>query len=211
MRKSVLRNGIVLGLINIIRNGVHDAGIMVDTNGNIFTQIQSGTNHLFTTALYGSSPRYFFSSSGDDYYHFFALGLGTRFNCHKFSFDIEALFYNTLCKDVVDIGDEIHDIINKYEDDGKSFSDDASKEDKDRVEDLAEQFHKYTYPSLRFSVSYNLLSHFSLFATAGVDIRIEDWNDEAFDYGKRNMYIDFTAGSKDITLYPSFGFGIKIR
>ena len=43
-------NGIALGLINIIRNGVHDAGIMVDTNGNIFTQIQSGTNHLFTTA-----------------------------------------------------------------------------------------------------------------------------------------------------------------
>ena len=204
-------NGIALGLINIIRNGVHDAGIMVDTNGNIFTQIQSGTNHLFTTALYGSSPRYFFSSGGNDYYHFFALGLGTRFNCRKVSFDIEALFYNTLCKDVVDIGDEIHDIINKYENDGKSFSDDASKEDKDRVEDLAEQFHKYTYPSLRFSVSYNLLSHFSLFATAGVDIRIEDWNDEAFDYGKRNMYIDFTAGSKDITLYPSFGFGIKIR
>ena len=204
-------NGIALGLINIIRNGVHDAGIMVDTNGNIFTQIQSGTNHLFTTAVYGSSPRYFFSSSGDDYYHFFALGLGTRFNCHKFSFDIEALFYNTLCKDVVDIGDEIHDIINKYEDDGKSFSDDASKEDKDMVENLAEQFHKYTYPSLRFSVSYNLLSHFSLFATAGVDIRIEDWNDEAFDYGKRNMYIDFTAGTKDVTLYPSFGFGVKIR
>ena len=79
------------------------------------------------------------------------------------------------------------------------------------VENLAEQFHKYTYPSLRFSVSYNLLSHFSLFATAGVDIRIEDWNDEAFDYGKRNMYIYFTAGTKDVTLYPSFGFGVKIR
>ncbi|MCI7080763.1 MAG: caspase family protein [Treponema porcinum] len=204
-------NGVALGLINIIRNGVHDAGMMIDTNGNIFTQIQSGTNHLFTTALYGSSPRYFFSSGGNDYYHFFALGLGTRFNCRKVSFDIEALFFNTLCQAVVDIGDEIHDIINKYEDDGKSFSDDASTEDKDRVENLAEQFHKYAYPSLRFSVSYNLLSHFSLFATACVDVRIEDWNDEAFDYGNRNLSIDFTAGSNDVTLYPSFGFGVKIR
>ena len=204
-------NGVALGLINIIRNGVHDAGMMIDTNGNMFVQIQGGTNHLFTTALYGSSPRYFFSSGGDDYYHFFALGLGTRFNCRKVSFDIEALFFNTLCQAVVDIGDEIHDIINKYEDDGKSFSDDASTEDKDRVENLAEQFHKYTYPSLRFSVSYNLLSHFSLFATACVDVRIEDWNDEAFDYGNRNLSIDFTAGSNDVTLYPSFGLGVKIR
>lgn len=204
-------NGVALGFINIIRNGVHDAGMMIDTNGNMFVQIQGGTNHLFTTALYGSSPRYFFSSGGDDYYHFFALGLGTRFNCRKVSFDIEALFFNTLCQAVVDIGDEIHDIINKYEDDGKSFSDDASTEDKDRVENLAEQFHKYTYPSLRFSVSYNLLSHFSLFATACVDVRIEDWNDEAFDYGNRNLSIDFTAGSNDVTLYPSFGLGVKIR
>lgn len=66
-------------------------------------------------------------------------------------------------------------------------------------------------PSLRFSVSYNLLSHFSLFATACVDVRIEDWNDEAFDYGNRNLSIDFTAGSNDVTLYPSFGLGVKIR
>lgn len=199
-------NGISLGLINIIRNGVHDAGGFIDTNANSFLQLQCGTNHLFTSVLLGSP----FLTDADTEDCLFGLGLGSRLNVYKFSFDIEALCFFTIFQPVIDLGNDIHDIIKKY-DDGDRFSQDATKADKDAVRDLAKEFRHYFYPSLKLSAGYNLLKHFSLFATASFDIRVEGWNDEAFDCGRRNLYIDFTGGSTDVTIYPAFGFGVKIR
>lgn len=199
-------NGVALGLINIIRNGVHDTGVFIDTNANTFVQFQCGTNHLFTSFMTGSPL-----SGDDEDAVFLGLGFGSRLNLAKFSFDVEALCFFTICQPVIDLGDSIHDIIKKYHDEGKWFFRDATQADKDAVLDLKNEFGHYFYPSLKFSASYNPFKHLSIFATACFDVCVEGWNDEAFDIGRRNLYIDLSGESADVTIYPAFGLGVRIR
>ncbi|MBQ0052443.1 MAG: hypothetical protein KBT11_10340 [Treponema sp.] len=183
-----------LGLVNIIKNGVHDFGISYDSNGKLCLQIQEGGKNLFTNiGVAGKVQGDFFNGEFCEVW----LGLGSRFAYKKLSLDTEFLWKYVFSKEFTDLRNSVMD---------------AHDADNDELaEELVKDFSKFQIPHLQFSLNFEVAKHFALFGAFGVDLRVEDFNDEAFNHQKHNLSGSFNAGDKKISLYPAFSAGIKIK
>ncbi len=182
------------GLINIIKNGVHDFGCGLDTNKTLYFQIQEGGQYLYTTIGAAGKMQYQYF---DGQWAKVFIGLGTRQKCKYFSFDEEFLWNFTLCDNVHKLGSDMK----------KAVKD----EDEDKMEDIIKELKHYQSPSLRFTVNYEPLKHFSIFTSAQLDIRTHDRNDEAFIFQDHKFVHSITVDNTKITFYPAFSAGVKIR
>ncbi len=177
------------GLINIVKNGVHDFGIGYDSNENLYFQIQEGGRNLFTNiGVAGKLQDDFFNG---EYCEVWA-GLGSRKTWGRFSLDLEFLWKFVFCK-------ETTDLIN------------AAEDDDDCAEELLKDLKHFQLPHLRLSANVEIVKYVALFGSCGVDLRIEDFNDQAFIHQKHNLSGSFKADDRKVTLYPVFSAGIKIK
>lgn len=183
-----------LGLINIIKDGIHDFGAGVDSNKNIYFQIQEGGKNLYTTIGAGGKLQSDFFNG--DYATVFA-GLGGRDYLGMFSFDQEFLWKFAFCEEVRTIGKNVKDAI-------KDKDEEAAKE-------FAKDFKYYQIPAVRLTANCHLASHFAVFASAEVELRVEEFNDQAFTYSEHKLSGSFDCDGKKVTLYPAFSAGVKIR
>lgn len=179
------------GLINIVKNGVHDFGIGYDSNKNLYFQIQEGGRNLFTNI--GAAGKL----QGDFFYGEYCeawAGLGSRKTWGRFSMDLEFLWKFVFSK-------ETSDLIDMAED----------EEDDDRAEEILKDLKHFQVPHLRLSANVEIVKHVALFGAFGVDLRVEDFNDQAFIHQKHNLSGSFKADDRKVTMYPTFSAGIKIK
>lgn len=194
-------DGIAIGLFNWIGNGVHDGGVYIDTDQTATLQFQSGTNTLFST----------FGISGPvDTPDTLFVGLGTREKFGKhFSIDLEVLFKiaTSTPEYITDFAEETYSKYNTLEKLIK-FNDD----DWERMQAFGEEIKTFEIPSVRTTLNFDFNRFISFFVNASVDIGVSSWNDNAFLAHDRRWSQRIDLNDSDyLTLYPSFGVGMKIR
>jgi hypothetical protein len=125
------------------------------------------------------------------------LGFGTRIPlASRLSLDIEAIG-----RSVIDLTD------------GNAYMDELEDGDEIRVEtyhearDVFDEFYAGLVPSLRLSLNVSIFKHLAAFVALNTDVRIEDFNDDAFEIGTHTFSVDADMGK--VTLYPSLSLGLK--
>ena len=177
-------DGVALGVINIIKDGMHHIGFNWDTNDMIDTFFQTGTKNLFMTFGTAMDRSYAFSEKSDDKDENKTVivygGFGTEFRFSFSSIDIEFLYKWVYDKDSYP----------KDEKAAKNFD-----------------YSAFTIPSFRFT--YNALSmrHVDLSLGASFDIRDPGQNDKAFECTRHRFKFD----DDDSTIYPALFLGVKIK
>lgn len=73
----------------------------------------------------------------------------------------------------------------------------------EKIEGLA-----FVKPEFRATVNLSFAKHFSIFASASVDVCVPEYNSKAFEYGKHEAPVDI-SGDGSCLLYPHYSFGIK--
>lgn len=67
---------------------------------------------------------------------------------------------------------------------------------------------QFVKPEFRATANLSFAKHFSIFASASVDICVPEYNSKAFEYGKHEAPVDI-SGDGSCFLYPHYSFGIK--
>lgn len=194
-------DGVAFGLFNWIGNGVHDLSMYLDTDNTTTFQYQSGTNALFST--FGISGTV---ETPDTVF----FGIGTREKLGKhFSFDFELLFKIATSTPEY-VTDFVEDTYNKYNTLEKIIK--FNGDDWERLVIFNNKIETLEIPSVRATMNFDFGNHFSIFANATMDFGFSEWNNNAFQAHNRRWSerIDFDDNSY-MTLYPSFGVGMKIR
>lgn len=190
--------GVSLGILNFIESGLMSPAYFQDSEGNAFIQYQGGTPSFFTTFLVGTKANW--GNEWDWDYGFAGFGIGTRLGYGNFlCFDVELL--NTL---VIDTGryDEAYKRIPMID-----TSAPISEEDmENHVDAIAAVFKGMNIPSLRITANAYFSKHLSVFASYNMNMKIQGYNNEAFEYGTHSNPYTLSDKAK---LYFSWSFGIR--
>lgn len=179
-------DGIQLGLVNISRNGIMEAGMSLSTNGNTRFTFTSGNRHLYTVIGACGSTRDFFTKHDDEenVSGIAFAGLGTRFCLGMFNFDFEGIAnFSGYKKDEAEIATEKA----KAKDDEKVF-----------------EYDCYFFPSFRLSVGCTPVRHLNIFAGAIFSFEVSE-NEKGFKSLNSNLSFD----ASDVTVHPEFEVGVR--
>lgn len=191
-------NGIALGIFNFIENGIMSPSVYQDSNGNFFIQYQGGTPSFFTSFIAGTKANW--GSSWDWDYGILGFGVGFRlFPKHFINFDIEFFNKTIISKEQVKNTAEMIPETEKL----ISMTD---AEQEELIKKIANSYKHFYIPSIRLTGNLNFSQHFSLFSAYNIDIKIKDFNEVAFDYGKHS---GSNTISNNVCLYFSWSFGIR--
>ena len=177
-------NGLALGLINIIKNGVHDLSITWNSNDMVDCSFKSGTNLLYFT-IGAEAPRHtvFDRQNATLLEKETGLiygGVGSRIIVPVCSFDFDFL-WKTLFNST------------NY----------TKTERIARDSIIVEQI-----PSFNFTLTLFPESHINLIGGVGFDLKINGFNDRAFNILNTKYSFDL---NDEVSLKPAFFFGMKIR
>ena len=177
-------NGLALGLINIIKNGVHDVSVTWNSNDMVDVSFKSGTNLLYFT-IGAAAPRHTIfdrhnaSLLEKDTGLFFG-GIGSRIITPICSFDFDFLWKVLL-----------------------NSSNYTRTERISRDSIITENI-----PSFNLTLTLFPESHINLIGGAGFDIKINGFNERAFDILDTKLNWNL---NNEVSLKPAFFFGVKIR
>ncbi len=176
--------GVAFGLINIIGDGMHHLGFNWDSNNLFDTFIQTGTKHLFISFGVAMDRNQVFVSPEERENRTVLLygGLGTEFRFGFSSLDLEFL-----CKTVMN-----KNLLNAID-----------------TEELEQNYDPLLIPSLRLTFNALSMKHLDLSLGMSIDFRDAEKNAKAFEY----TYHRFKLGDEtdDVTGYPAFFLGFKIK
>ncbi len=175
-------DGVAIGVVNIIKDGMHHLCFNWDTNGMFDTFFQSGTRNLFIT-LGAAVDRHTIFIDEDDNAHatwIYYAGFGTEFRFGFSSLDMEFLFKQVY-------NDTIYP---KSDEEAKNFN-----------------FAELYIPSFRLTFNALSLRHIDLGLGVSFDIRNHGENDRAFEY----TYHRNASKDTDATVYPAVFIGFKIK
>ncbi|MBP5519716.1 MAG: caspase family protein [Treponema sp.] len=175
-------DGVAIGLINIIKNGMHHVGFYWDTNDMFDIYLQTGTQKLFVTLGAAQKRTTLFKNEVPAISY---VGLGTEFRIGFTSLDVEVLskFVNL-----------------------KKF---GTYHGFYKEEDDSEHYSGTDYFIHGARVTWNFLraKHFELNLGATVDVNVHGYNDRAFELIEHK----WGGGTDDFELYPSCFLGFKIK
>ncbi|WP_022933115.1 caspase family protein [Treponema bryantii] len=174
-------DGLAIGVINIIKDGMHHLGFNWDTNGMFDMFFQSGTKNLFITIGVATDAKEFFSDKDwDDSTRVYYGGFGTEFRFGFSSLDLEFLgkfVYNR--NELPQTGSEAYEY----------------------------NFGQLFIPSFRLTFNPFSLKHIDFSLGASFDIHNWGANDTAFAY----TYHRFGDDEDDTTVHPAVFIGFKIK
>ena len=174
-------DGLAIGVINIIKDGMHHFGFNWDTNGMFDMFFQSGTKNLFITIGVATDAKEFFSDKDwEDSTRVYYGGFGTEFRFGLSSLDLEFL------------GKFVYD---KYE---------LPRSESEAYE---YNFGELFIPSFRLTFNPICLKHIDFSLGASFDIHNWGSNDTAFAY----TYHRFGDDDDDTTVHPAVFIGFKIK
>lgn len=175
-------DGIAIGVINIIKDGMHHVGFNWDSNGMFDTFFQSGTKNLFIT-MGAAVDRHDIFVDEENNPHvtwIYYAGLGTEFRFGFSSLDLEFLF--------------------------KTVYNEAAYPKTDKEAEKF-NFEEFCIPSFRVTFNALSLRHVDLGLGMSFDIREIGKNDKAFNY----TYHRFVSKDDDKNIYPAVFIGFKIK
>jgi hypothetical protein len=193
-------SGIALGVFNFILDGIMSPTVGMSTRDELCVQYQGGTDAFFTTLMIGGN-----AGAGETWftdYLLYGFGIGSRIRAgSKLSFDLELLF-----KQILDVGElkrisEANGDTLEYDD-----SDDVKTPAERDLDRWADDYNHCGMPSARVTANWMFFKHFGVFTSVAVDMRIDGYNERAFDFG-RNPTNTVTMSS--MTLYPSWSLGLR--
>ena len=177
-------DGLAIGVINIIKDGMHHVGFNWDSNGLFDIFFQSGTKNLFITLGAAMDAKNLFIDTDElteDLTYIYYGGFGTEFRFGFSSLDLEFLFKTVYNKD----------LLPKTEDEAEDY-------------DFSEMY----IPAFRVTWNALCLSHIDLSIGASFDIRNYGSNDKAFKYTTHRFKSD---EDDDTSVYPALFIGFKIK
>ena len=170
-------------------------------------QYQSGSNSLFTTigVAYTSKKSVNYDPAFSKKNMAF-VGLGTRIDLKDDdSFDIEFL-WKISSKNMKGLKNSVKSETGK---DLKLTS--LLKFNSTAIHATGKFFNivnNYQIPAARLTLNLGLGKHFTIFASGTFDLKINGWNDKAFDEGYQRKW---EWSNNQFAIYPSISAGIKIR
>jgi len=174
-------DGLAIGVINIIKDGMHHLGFNWDTNGMFDVFFQSGTKNLFITIGVSTDAKEFFSDKDwEDSTRVYYGGFGTEFRFGFSSLDLEFLgkfVYNR--NELPQTGSEAYEY----------------------------NFGELFIPSFRLTFNPISLKHIDFSLGASFDIHNWGSNDTAFAY----TYHRFGDDEDDTTVHPAVFIGFKVK
>lgn len=179
-------NGVALGLLNFIGNGIKAPALYWDflpgTN-QIWCQFQNGTKHLYTTWLAGTEAGF------DGNYAVVGGGIGCRIGENGFSLDFELLSRQIITSSSKQLITNL----------GKVFGG---------------QFGSFPgidmmYPTVRASLNLGNRNKFTLFTAYSADLMVDGWNNAAFDVWEASKIYEKTIGGKQCKIRTTWSFGFK--
>lgn len=174
-------DGLAIGVINIIKDGMHHLGFNWDTNGMFDMFFQSGTKNLFITIGVATDAKEFFSDKDwEDSTRVYYGGFGTEFRFGFSSLDLEFLgkfVYNR--NELPQTGSEAYEY----------------------------NFGELFIPSFRLTFNPISLKHIDFSLGASFDIHNWGANDTAFAY----TYHRFGDDEDDTTVHPAVFIGFKVK
>ena len=174
-------DGLAIGVINIIKDGMHHLGFNWDTNGMFDVFFQSGTKNLFITIGVATDAKEFFSDKDwEDSTRVYYGGFGTEFRFGFSSLDLEFLgkfVYNR--NELPQTGSEAYEY----------------------------NFGELFIPSFRLTFNPISLKHIDFSLGASFDIHNWGANDTAFAY----TYHRFGDDEDDTTVHPAVFIGFKVK
>ena len=175
-------DGIAIGVVNIIKDGMHHIGFNWDTNGMFDTFFQSGTRNLFITLGAAVDRHTIFIDENDNAHAtwIYYAGFGTEFRFGFSSCDLEFLFKQVYNDTIYPQTDE----------EAKDFC-----------------YDQLFIPSVRLTFNALSLRHIDVGLGVSFDIRNHGENDLAFEYS----YHRYASKDKDSTVYPAVFLGFKIK
>ena len=177
-------DGLAIGVVNIIKDGMHHVGFNWDSNGLFDIFFQSGTKNLFITLGAAMDCKDVFVDADDvkeAVTYIYYAGFGTEFRFGFSSIDLEFLFKTVYNKDVLP----------KNEKEAEDY-------------DFAQMY----IPAFRFTWNALSLNHIDLSVGASFDIRNHGSNDKAFKYTTHHLKSD---EDDDTSVYPALFIGFKIK
>ncbi len=171
--------GLQFGLVNISRDGILETGISYDSENNVNFFFQSGLRYCYTILGYSTSAQNIFDakSFNSPAYNEWFAGLGVRASFFQFDFDFQFL---------------------------SNFNNSYGNHTFMVYELLQESF---VYPSMKYSLSFNALNHWSVFAAVNFAMSFNDNNSIKLRDIGRNLRF----GADECYLYPDFELGIKYK
>ncbi len=174
-------DGLAIGVINIIKDGMHHLGFNWDTNGMFDLFFQSGTKNLFITIGVSTDAKEFFSDKDwDNSTRVYYGGFGTEFRFGFSSLDLEFL--------------------------GK-FVYNRNELPQTKSETYEYNFGQLFIPSFRLTFNPISLKHIDFSLGASFDIHNWGANDTAFAY----TYHRFGDDDDDTTVHPAVFIGFQIK
>jgi hypothetical protein len=186
--------GASFGLFNYIKNGINSFSVYFE-NDQLGFQYQGGTNAFFTTFLAN------IDDFGDDFdYAVLGYGIGSKFGGGFINFDLEFLGKYIL---------DVNYLETQYKD--RISVPNLTTEEKEAIRNEAiHNFSKRFYPSARITANMRFGKHFGIFASFNADLRVNGWNDKAFDYWDKEMFhFDFPVAGNNCTVRTYWTVGIK--
>lgn len=185
-------NGVALGLLNFIGNGIHEPALYWDflpgTN-QIWCQFQNGTKHLYTTWLAGTETDF------EADYCVFGGGFGWRFGDDGLTLDLEVLSRQIITTSMASYYTSlpfVHDLGSLFEGNIVNFPG-----------------LDMMYPTVRASLNLGSRNEFSLFCSYSADIMVDGWNNAAFDVWEANKMYEKTISGKQCKMRTTWSFGFK--
>ena len=174
-------DGIAIGVINIIKDGMHHIGFNWDTNDMFDIFFQSGTKNLFITLGYAISRTDAFKSPEElkKCTQIVYSGVGSEFRFGFSSLDIEFLSKFILNENAIPVTDKAVEVL------------DVSQ---------------FIIPSFRLTFNALSTKHIDLSLGASIDIRTTN-NMTAFAFTTHKLVEE----SHDNTAYPALFLGFKIK
>ena len=182
--------GFQIGLLNLSKNGVVEAGLSYTSNKNLLLAVNSGNKHLYTVVGTARKEKDFLKKddgTGESRRIVFA-GLGSRFNLGIMNFDIEGL----------------GNIISVKKDDAEIEEEKQKAKSSGKKEDEINEHDIYVFPALRLSAGLTPVKHLNIFTGAIFSFEL-DKNKEAFDNMKSNL--SFKSGG--VKVHPEFELGVR--